>query len=179
MKPVSILGLDVSKKRIGAALVDHHTNRILDASTHTISTDPNELTNRLDTFTRIATHTNRRTTLLAVFIEDGFLVRHTGMLASLYAIGHIEAWATQKWRGTLIDRIKPATWRTTLNLQAHGKDDPLFYAREHFHHDTNTHLATHLNVNRSNPRTSGEQDAADAICIALAGRALLWRGGVE
>lgn len=179
VKPGIVLGFDVSKRRVGAATVDYTTSSILDASLHHITDTPSDITNRHTAFQAIAKAANKRGVVLAVFIEDGFLMRHTGMLASLYAIGHIEAWAHQTWPGILVDRIKPATWRSTLGLAARGKDDPLFFAREHFHTDTDTHLATHLGTKSTQAKSSGEQDAADAICIALAGRALLWRGGTR
>ena len=176
MATTCVVAFDVSARRIGGAVVDYTSGKITHASVmHTNTGD--DLNARYDQFATFAATLDYFP--IGVFIEDGFLMRHTGMVATLCAIGNIEAWSHTQWPGTLVTRIKPATWRKTLGLQSRGKDDPLFYARENFHTDTGKHLANHLNVKSTRSKTSGEQDAADAICIAKAGRELLWRGGVE
>lgn len=173
-----VIGLDVSKKRIGAGIVDYQTGACIHAAIWHTSLPGQELAQRCEAISVYA-HDLAGMNVIAVFLEDTFLMRHTGMVDSIVAIGNVEALAATHWPDRLIDRIKPSAWRKTLNLQARGKDDPLFYAREHFHTDTGTHLADHLNVKPTRAKSSGEQDAADAICIAKAGRELLWRGGVE
>lgn len=173
-----ILGFDVSKKRIGVGVVCYQTGQCVDAQVWMTDKPGFELARRCSLVEWYA-NSLIGTTVHAVFLEDTFLMRHTGMVDSIVALGNVEALAAFLWPGRLVDRIKPTTWRKTLNLQPRGKDDPLFYAREHFHNDTGTHLSAHLGVPATRSKSSGEQDAADALCIAKAGRELLWRGGVE
>jgi len=156
MTPRSIiLGLDVSPKRIGWALIDYDNGHHLAHGVEHVNGD-DDLRARRIAF-RDVTHTaDARGDVCAVFVEDAYVgASRRGTIIHAMSIGNVEAWAANRWPDQLVARIAPATWRSTLGLPTRGKEPVMAWASER------------VGV--------VSQDEADALGVACAGHALVWR----
>jgi Holliday junction resolvasome RuvABC endonuclease subunit len=155
-----ILGLDVSERRIGWALVDYDSAKPVNIGTiHTPIED--DLEHRVDAWRAIShTATTAGGDIEAVILEAPYTgPNKQGSLRAAMAIGNLAGIAASRLpTSVLIDTIQPATWRTTLRISTRGKTAPLNHARS-----------------LCNDATLTDQDAADALCIATAAHTLIWR----
>ena len=117
-----ILGLDVSERRIGYALVDYDSGEAVE--TGTIHTPPGEdLHARVDAWRRISIAANQTGDIQLVAIEAPWMgPNRQGSMRHAMAIGNLAGIAAARLGPTiLIDTIQPADWRTTCGLPTKGK----------------------------------------------------------
>lgn len=150
-----ILGLDVSARRIGWAIIDYDSAEVIRYGTaDTPSGD--DLLNRRDAFTEIARTADGLGDVCAVVIEDAYVgPNRRGSLQHAMAIGNVEGFAALRWGTILVDRMGATVWRGALGLPAQGKGGVLDWARGLVGEDLG-------------------QDAADALAIACAAHVVLW-----
>lgn len=148
------LGVDASPRRIGWAI--QHAGRILAFDTWHV--DPaDDIPSRREAWRTIRDHIrsaerDANRDLAIIGIEDAYLgPNRKGSLNLARTIGHVEAFAHVAFPYALQHRIPNATWRRALGLGATGKLPALGAARAVLEDET-----------------LDDQDAADAICIALA-----------
>lgn len=152
-----ILGLDVSPRRIGAALVDYETGTAIRAETHGVDRD-DDLRARRTAFRNIAQDAETESDVCLVILEDAYSgPNRRGTIIHALAIGNVEAFAQTRWPDILVARISPATWRGLIGIKE-GKDAVRAWAGARLDSDV-------------------DQDAADALAIATAGYELTRTGG--
>lgn len=156
-----ILGVDASPRRIGWALIDYEVGDLVDAGVEkTLAGD--DLRNRRIAVRRIASTARNRGDVFAVFVEDAYAgPNRRGTIDHATTVGNVEAFMLERWPRILVARIAPSSWRSLLGIARTGKAGPLEYAEA-----------------REPERRFLFQDEADALCIAVAGHALIWDGGV-
>lgn len=148
-----ILGLDVSPRRIGAALVDYETGAAIRAETHHVSRH-DDLRARRTVFKNIAQDAETNSDVCVVVLEDAYSgPNRRGSILHALAIGNVEAFAQNRWPDILVTRISPATWRSSIGIKE-GKDEVRRWA------------ALRLGTNV-------DQDSADALAIATTAYELL------
>lgn len=149
-----ILGLDVSPKRIGWALVNYETGYHVAHGVEHVAGDDDLRARRL-AFSEIARDADARGDVCAVILEDAYVgVSRRGTITHAVSVGNVEAWAATRWPDQLVVRLAPASWRKAVGLPTRGKEPVLEWAE----------------------RVCGpvSQDEADAIGVAAAGFALVW-----
>jgi Holliday junction resolvasome RuvABC endonuclease subunit len=155
-----ILGLDVSERRVGWALVDYDSAKPVNIGTiHTPADD--DLNHRARAWRSISIAADQAGgDIEAVILEAPYAgPNRQGSLRAAMAIGNLAGIASARLGpSVLIDTIQPATWRTTIGISTRGKTAPLNHART-----------------LTNNPTLNDQDAADALCIATAAHTLIWR----
>jgi len=156
-----ILGLDVSARRIGWALIDYDSGEVVRLGTEDTpagGVSGDDLLERREAFTEIARTADGLGDVCAVLVEDAFVgPNRQGSLVHAMAIGNVEAFAAARWGTILVDRLRVGVWRSVLGLPARGKGPVLVWARG---------------------VVGGGlfgQDAADALAVARAAFVLLWR----
>lgn len=150
-----ILGLDVSPRRIGWALINYDNATYIKANT-THTPRGNDLTNRQQAFTDIARTADSLGDICAIILEDAYAgPNRAGTITHALSIGNVEGFAATRWPSILVERIKPATWRKHCGLPRQGKEP----VKEWAANKTGTLL---------------DQDASDALAIAHAGHHLIW-----
>lgn len=150
-----ILGLDVSARRIGWALVDYETGKPIACDVQAVSAD-DDLRARRVAFREVARDADARGDVCAVLLEDAHAgPSRRGTVIHALSVGNVEAWAAARWPDVLVDRVTPAAWRSAAGLPSKGKQPVMDWATE---------------LLRYRPT----QDAADALGIATAGHRLVW-----
>lgn len=153
-----ILGLDVSARRLGWALVDYETGAPVACDVQHVSAD-DDLRARRVAFREIARDADARGDVCAVLLEDAHAgPSRRGTVIHALSVGNVEAWAAARWPDVLVDRVTPAAWRSAVGLPSQGKQPVLDWATD---------------LLRFRP----SQDAADALGVAVACHALVWQGG--
>lgn len=149
-----ILGLDVSPKRIGWAIVNYDNGyHVAHGVQHVVGDD--DLRARRLAFAEIARGADARGDVCAVILEDAYVgVSRRGTITHAVSVGNVEAWAAARWPDQLVVRLAPASWRAAVGLPVRGKGGVLEWAE----------------------RVCGvvSQDEADAMGVAAAGFALVW-----
>lgn len=151
-----ILGLDVSERRIGYALVDYDSGEPVE--TGTIHTPPGEdLHARVDAWRRISIAANQTGDIQLVAIEAPWMgPNRQGSMRHAMAIGNLAGIAAARLGETiLIDTIQPADWRRACGLPTRGKQPIHSWA------------CARLGVDI-------DQDQADALGIATAAHRKAW-----
>jgi Holliday junction resolvasome RuvABC endonuclease subunit len=151
-----ILGLDVSARRIGWAIINYDdATPIKHGTEHTASGD--DLTNRRVAFLEIARTADALGDVCAVIIEDAYAgPNRAGTVAHALSVGNVEGLAAARWPGVLVDRVRPAVWRSVIGVASTGKDCVGVWA------------ARLVGVEVG-------EDAADALGVACAGHVLIWQ----
>lgn len=163
-----VVGLDVSARRIGWALVSYETGQALNAGCQIVSAT-DDLRARREAFREVARSADALGDVGAVILEDAYAgPNRAGTIRHALAVGNVEAFAATRWPSVLVDRVKPATWRRVLGLEARGKASPLAYAADAYRVETGGELADRVS------KRAHVQDAADAVCIAKAGHVIVW-----
>lgn len=153
-----IIGLDVSERRIGYAVLEYDSGQPL--ATGTLHTPAGEdLHARVKAWSEISATANQTGDIQLVVIEAPWSGpnKQRNMQHAL-AIGNVAgAAAARLGPSILVDTIQPATWRSLCNLPTRGKE-PV--------HQWATRV---LNRNI-------DQDQADALGIATAAHQIAWKG---
>ena len=153
-----ILGLDVSARRVGWALVDYETATPVACDVQHVAAD-DDLRARRIAFREVARDADARGDVCAVLLEDAHAgPSRRGTVIHALSVGNVEAWAAARWPDVLVDRVTPAAWRSAVGLPSQGKQPVLDWA---------TALL----------RYRPSQDAADALGVAVACHVLVWQGG--
>lgn len=152
-----ILGLDVSARRIGWALVDYETGAPVQCGVQHVPAD-DDLRARRIAFREVARDADARGDVCAVLLEDAHAgPSRRGTVIHALSVGNVEAWAAARWPDVLVDRVTPAAWRSSIGLPTKGKQPVIDWATD---------------LLRFRP----SQDAADALGVARACHVLVWRG---
>lgn len=152
-----ILGLDVSARRIGWAAVSYETGEPIASGVQHVSAN-DDLRARRIAFREVARDADARGDVCAVLLEDAHAgPSRRGTVIHALSVGNVEAWAAARWPDVLVDRVTPAAWRSAVGLPSQGKQPVLDWATD---------------LLRFRP----SQDAADALGVARACHALVWRG---
>lgn len=150
-----ILGLDVSPRRIGWAVVNYDDASYVKAATSHTKRD-NDLTNRRDAFTEIARTADSLGDVCAVILEDAYAgPNQRGTINHALSVGNVEAFAIARWPTILVERINAPQWRRLCGLPARGKEPVSQWAANKTGHVL-------------------DQDASDAFAIAVAAHKLVW-----
>lgn len=150
-----ILGLDVSPKRIGWAIVDYDTGHHIRHGVEHVNGD-DDLRARRIAFRNVTHAAESRGDVCAVILEDAYVgVSRRGTIVHAVSVGNVEAWAAMRWPDQLVVRLAPATWRATVGLPTRGKDPVREWAAQ---------LIGDVS-----------QDEADALGVAIAGHQLVWK----
>lgn len=151
-----ILGLDVSARRIGWALVDYETGTPVACDVQNVPANDDLRARRL-AFREVARDADARGDVCAVLLEDAHAgPSRRGTIIHALSVGNVEAWAAARWPDVLVDRVTPAAWRSAVGLPLQGKQPVMDWATELL-------------------GCKPSQDAADALGVARACHALVWR----
>lgn len=159
MTPRSVIvGLDVSPKRIGWAVVDYDTGHHIRHGVEHVTGD-DDLRARRIAFRNVTHAAESRGDVCAVILEDAYVgVSRRGTIVHAVSVGNVEAWAAMRWPDQLVVRLAPATWRAAVGLPTRGKEAVMAWACAYVGDMT--------------------QDEADALGIATAGHILVWSSDV-
>ena len=153
----SIIGLDVSERRIGYAVLEYDSGEPVETGTiHTPA--GNDLTDRVNAWRRISHAANQTGDIQLVLIEAPWIgPNRQGSMRHAMSVGNVAGIAaTRLGPKILVDTIQPAQWRRLCGLPSRGKTPVAEWAND----------VLNLRVT---------QDEADALGIATAAHKIAWR----
>lgn len=153
-----IIGLDVSERRIGYAVLEYDSGNAL--ATGTLHTPAGEdLHARVNAWTEISATANQTGDIQLVVIEAPWAGPNKQRNAQhAMAIGNMAGVAAARLGSSvLVDTIQPATWRSLCGLPTRGKEPVHTWACNKLQRDV-------------------DQDQADALGIATAAHHIAWKG---
>ena len=157
MTPSStIVGLDVSERRIGYAVLEYDSGEPLETGTiHTPA--GTDLHDRVNAWRRISAAANQTGDIQLVLIEAPWMgPNRQGSARHAMAVGNLAGIAAARLGPSiLIDTIQPATWRRLCGLPTRGKQPVHQWA------------CNRLGI-------TVDQDQADALGIATAAHHIAW-----
>lgn len=145
-------GIDCSPRRIGYCFMYQDTEEVIASGVQHVKRG-DDLRLRQIAWGMIIQHYKSIGTephqITAIGIEDAYVRFPRAAVQTAISIGNMEAFMISSFPWILIDRLFPATWRSTLGIKLSGKEPIMEHALK-LHPDITT------------------QDEADAICIAQA-----------
>lgn len=151
-----IIGLDVSERRIGYAIANYDTGRIVETGVmHTPAGD--DLNTRVQAWHSISHAANQTGDIQLVLIEAPWSgPNRQGSIRGAMAVGNLAGIAaTRLGRTVLVDTIQPTQWRALCGISTRGKEPVMEWAT-------------------SVLGRSVTQDEADATGIATAAHHIAW-----
>ena len=152
-----IIGLDVSERRIGYAILNYDTGKCVETGVmRTPAGD--DLNTRVQAWHSISHAANQTGDIELVLIEAPWSgPNRQGSIRGAMAVGNLAGIAASRLgRNVLVDTIQPTQWRALCGISTRGKEPVMQWA-------TNT-LGRQVT-----------QDEADALGIATAAHQLAWR----
>lgn len=153
-----IIGLDVSERRIGYAVVEYDSGKCITTGVmHTPAGD--DLNTRVQAWHSISHAANQTGDIELVLIEAPWSgPNRQGSIRGAMAVGNLAGIAaTRLGRTVLIDTIQPTQWRALCGISTRGKEPVMTWATQ----------VLGRNVT---------QDEADALGIATAAHHTAWNG---